>query len=81
MQLTDLRFDNSSLHALPVEHVSENPRLVEPQRQVRGACWSPVKPEPVKSPDLVAASLPCLALLDLHAAQVCVVATIQTRTL
>ena len=71
MQLTDLEFDNSSLRALPVERVPEDPRKVEPQRQVKGACWSPIKPEPLKSPVLVAASLPCLALLDLHSSQVC----------
>lgn len=71
MQLDELQFDNSSLHALPVETVSDDPRRVEPQRQVKGACWSPIKPEPLKSPALVAASLPCLALLDLQADQVC----------
>lgn len=71
MQLTDLRFDNSSLRALPVEFVPEDTRLVEPQRQVKAACWSPIKPEPLKSPVLVAAALPCLGLLDLQAKQVC----------
>ncbi len=71
MQLTQLRLDNTSLHALPVEFVPEDVRLVQPQRQVKAACWSPIKPEPVKSPMLVAASLPCLALLDLQAEQVC----------
>ena len=71
MQLTDLKFDNLSLRALPVEQVPADPRRLEPQRQVKGACWSPIKPEPVKSPVLVAASLPCLALLDLQASQVC----------
>ena len=71
MQLTDLKFDNSSLRALPNERVPEDPRKVEPQRQVKGACWSPIKPEPLKSPVLVAASSPCLALLDLQASQVC----------
>ncbi len=74
MHFTDLRFDNSSLHALPVEVVPDDARLVQPQRQVKGACWSPIKPEPLKSPVLVAASLPCLGLLDLQAAQVCTVA-------
>ena len=69
MQLTGLKFDNSSLHGLPVEVVLEG-KHVEPQRQVKGACWSRVKPEPVKSPALVAASLPCLALLDLKSTQV-----------
>ena len=73
MKLTELHFDNASLHALPVETVSEDSRQVEPQRHVKGACWSPIKPEPVKSPVLVAASLPCLALLDLEAIQVRVV--------
>lgn len=70
MHFADLRFDNSSLHALPVEDVPDDARLVQPQRQVKGACWSPIKPEPLKSPVLVAASLPCLGLLDLQAAQV-----------
>ncbi len=74
MHFADFRFDNSSLHALPVEFVPDDTRLVQPQRQVKGACWSPIKPEPVKSPVLVAASLPCLGLLDLQAAQVCTVA-------
>ena len=71
MQLTDLKFDNLSLRALPIERVPEDPRKVEPQRQVKGACWSPIKPEPLRSPVLVAASSPCLALLDLQASQVC----------
>ena len=71
MQLDGLQFDNVSLHALPVEPVSEDPRRVEPQRQVKGACWSAIKPEPLKSPALVAASLPCLALLDIQGDQVC----------
>ena len=70
MQLSALKFDNSSLHALPVETVPDNPRALEPRRQVKGACWSPIKPEAVKSPKLVAASLPCLALLDLQESQV-----------
>ena len=74
MHFADLRFDNSSLHALPVEDVPDDARLVQPQRQVKGACWSPIKPEPLKSPVLVAASLPCLGLLDLQAAQVCTAA-------
>lgn len=74
MHFADFRFDNSSLHALPVEFVPDDTRLVRPQRQVKGACWSPIKPEPVKSPVLVAASLPCLGLLDLQATQVCTVA-------
>lgn len=74
MHFADFRFDNSSLHALPVEFVPDDARLVQSQRQVKGACWSPIKPEPLKSPVLVAASLPCLGLLDLQAAQVCTVA-------
>ena len=69
MQLAGLNFENSSLHGLPVEVASES-KHVEPQRQVKGACWSRVKPEPLKSPALVAASLPCLALLDLGSTQV-----------
>ena len=74
MHFADFRFDNSSLHALPVEFVPDDVRLVQPQRQVKGACWSPIKPEPLKSPVLVAASLPCLELLGLQAAQVCTAA-------
>ena len=69
-QLTSLHFDNQTLRALPVEQVSDNPRQVEPVRQVRGACFSPIQPEPVRSPKLVAASLPCTALLGLDASQV-----------
>lgn len=80
MQLTDLKFDNSSLRALPVERLPDDPRKVEPQRQVKGACWSPIKPEPLKSPVLVAASLPCLALLDLQASQVCLAANTNIST-
>ena len=78
MQLTDLKFDNSSLRALPIERVPEDPRKVEPQRQVKGACWSPIKPEPLNSPVLVAASSPCLALLDLQASQVCLAANVNS---
>ena len=79
MQLTDLKFDNSSLRALPIERVPEDPRKVEPQRQVKGACWSPIQPEPLKSPAVVAASLPCLALLDLQASQVCLAANMRGK--
>lgn len=70
MQLTSLHFDNQTLRALPLEKVPDNPRLVEPVRQVKGACFSPIKPEPVRAPKLVAASTPCLSLLGLSAEQV-----------
>lgn len=80
MQLTGLKFDNSSLRALPIERVPEDPQKLQPQRQVKGACWSLIKPEPLKSPVLVAASSPCLALLDLQASQVCLAANMNGRT-
>ena len=70
MQLTSLHFDNQTLRALPLEKLPDNPRLVEPVRQVKGACFSPIKPEPVRAPKLVAASTPCLGLLGLSAEQV-----------
>lgn len=70
MQLTSLRFDNQTLRALPVEQVPDNPRHIEPVRQVKGACFSPIAPEPVRAPKLVAASTHCLALLGLSHQQV-----------
>lgn len=70
MQLTNLRFDNQTLRALPVEQVPNSPRQVEPVRQVKGACFSPINPEPVRAPKLVAASTPCVALLGLSAEEV-----------
>ena len=70
MQLTSLHFDNQTLRVLPLEHVPENQRLVEPVRQVKGACFSPVKPEPVRAPKLVVFSRSCLKLLGLGPEQV-----------
>lgn len=70
MQLTGLHFDNQTLRVLPLEKVPENPRLVEPVRQVKGACFSPIKPEPVRAPKLVVASRSCLKLLGLGPEQV-----------
>ena len=70
MQLTGLHFDNQTLRVLPLEKVPDNPRLVEPVRQVKGACFSPIKPEPVRAPKLVVASRSCLKLLGLGPEQV-----------
>lgn len=41
-----------------------------PVRQVEGACFSRVKPTPVKGPQLVVASPEALALLDIPASEV-----------
>lgn len=78
-QLSNLSFDNQTLRALPLETVADDQRQVEPVRQVRGACFSPVQPEPVRAPKLVAASLSCTALLGLDASQVCVRVLVQLR--
>ncbi|KAK7478685.1 hypothetical protein BaRGS_00030070 [Batillaria attramentaria] len=58
--LETLNFDNKALRELPVDPNPDN-RV----RQVHGACFSKVKPTPVKNPQLVACSLPALKLLDL----------------
>lgn len=59
-----LRFDNRALRALPLDPSEENV-----PRSVPGACFSRVRPTPVQSPRLVAASAPALALLGLKEPQ------------
>uniref|UniRef100_A0A8D2LM65 Selenoprotein O n=2 Tax=Varanus komodoensis TaxID=61221 RepID=A0A8D2LM65_VARKO len=56
-----LRFDNRALRALPLDPSEENA-----PRPVAGACFSRVRPTPVRNPRLVAVSLPALALLGLR---------------
>lgn len=63
-QLEHLNFDNQVLRALPVD---EQPNTI---RQVRGACFSRVEPDPLKNPQLVAVSDEALRLLDIDPAQV-----------
>ncbi|XP_072452571.1 protein adenylyltransferase SelO, mitochondrial isoform X2 [Notamacropus eugenii] len=61
--LTGLRFDNRALRALPVE---EPPPGGDPApRPVPGACFSRVRPSPLREPRLVALSAPALTLLGL----------------
>ncbi|KAK7093051.1 hypothetical protein V1264_008706 [Littorina saxatilis] len=63
--LETLNFDNKALRDLPVDPNPDNR-----QKQVPGACFSKVKPTPVKNPQVVAVSLPALQLLDLTPAEV-----------
>ncbi|XP_024137094.1 selenoprotein O1 [Oryzias melastigma] len=63
--LERLDFDNVVLKKLPVDP-SEEPGV----RQVRGACFSRVKPQPLTNPRFVAVSGDALALLGLRAEQV-----------
>lgn len=58
--LGTIRFDNRALRALPLDPSEENV-----PRAVPGACFSRVRPTPVRNPQLVALSLPALALLGL----------------
>ena len=58
--LETLTFDNLALRSLPIDPVKE----VIP-RQVKGACFSRVKPTPVDNPHLVVYAVPAMALLDL----------------
>jgi uncharacterized protein YdiU (UPF0061 family) len=58
--LESLNFDNLALRSLPIDPEKEN--FI---RQVSGACFSKVKPTPVSNPELVAASIPALSLIDL----------------
>ena len=60
ISLSDLTFDNKFFRELPGDPQTDNYR-----RQVRGACYSPVQPTPVSSPELVACSQEVTALLDL----------------
>ena len=54
-----IRFDNLALRTLPIDPVEENY-----VRSVAGACFSRVKPTPVKNPQLVAFSADALKLID-----------------
>ena len=58
--LESLNFDNLVLRTLPIDK-EEGSRI----REVRGACFSKVKPTSVKNPETVAFSTPAMALLDL----------------
>lgn len=63
--LERLSFDNLALRRLPVEECEE-PGV----RQVKGACFSRVKPQPLSHPRFVAVSPAALALLGLRAEEV-----------
>uniref|UniRef100_A0A3B5AL18 Selenoprotein O n=1 Tax=Stegastes partitus TaxID=144197 RepID=A0A3B5AL18_9TELE len=63
--LERLDFDNVALKKLPVDP-SEEPGV----RQVKGACFSRVKPQPLTKPRFVAVSHEALALLGLDGAEV-----------
>ena len=58
--LATLRFDNSFTRELPADPSGENR-----PRQVRGACYTRVRPTPVAAPRLLASAREVLALLDL----------------
>lgn len=60
--LNTLNIDNSFVRDLPEDHEKSNQR-----RQVLGACFSRVNPEPVKAPKIISLSPEVLALLDLSA--------------
>ncbi|CAF1151995.1 unnamed protein product [Rotaria sordida] len=55
-----IKFDNLALRVLPIDQVQENY-----VRTVSGACFSKVKPTPVKNPKLVAYSSDALKLIDI----------------
>ncbi|XP_036762609.2 protein adenylyltransferase SelO, mitochondrial isoform X3 [Manis pentadactyla] len=64
--LAGLRFDNRALRALPVETPPASPEgAPSAPRLVPGACFSRVRPAPLRQPRLVALSEPALALLGL----------------
>lgn len=63
--LERLDFDNVVLRKLPLDP-SEEPGV----RQVKGACFSRVKPQPLSNPRFVAVSPEALTLLGLHADEV-----------
>ncbi|KAF6119525.1 hypothetical protein HJG60_010017 [Phyllostomus discolor] len=66
--LAGLRFDNRALRALPVETPPPDPEgAATAPRLVPGACFSRVRPSPLRQPRLVALSEPALALLGLGA--------------
>ena len=58
--LETLNFDNVALKVLPIDVEKDNYL-----REVVGACFSRVKPTPVKTPRLVAVSESAMALLSL----------------
>uniref|UniRef100_A0A8C5MC63 Selenoprotein O n=1 Tax=Leptobrachium leishanense TaxID=445787 RepID=A0A8C5MC63_9ANUR len=63
--LRSLTFDNLALRSLPVEPGDGTEEEARLSRQVPGACFSRVRPTPVKNPRLVAASSSALELLGL----------------
>lgn len=63
--LERLDFDNVALKKLPLD-TSDAPGV----RQVKGACFSLVKPQPLTKPRFVAVSHEALALLGLHGEEV-----------
>lgn len=63
--LERLEFDNIALKKLPLD-TSEEPGV----RQVKGACFSRVKPQPLTKPRFVAVSPKALALLGLDGEEV-----------
>jgi serine/tyrosine/threonine adenylyltransferase len=65
MLMQALRFDNRFVAELPGDPLDE----LRP-RQVQGACWSPVRPTPVRAPRLLAYAPEVAALLGLSAADV-----------
>jgi uncharacterized protein YdiU (UPF0061 family) len=58
--LTQLLFDNRFVRELPADPISDNYR-----RQVAGACYSFVKPTPVRAPQLVCAATEVANLINL----------------
>lgn len=61
LTLEQLRFDNRFVRELPADPVTENSR-----RQVMGACYSRVNPQPVRQPQRVAVALEVAQLVDLQ---------------
>ena len=64
-RLERLEFDNAALRKLPVDP-SEDPGV----RQVKGACFARVKPQPLTRPRFAAVSQDALALLGLRVEEV-----------
>ncbi|XP_065838559.1 protein adenylyltransferase SelO, mitochondrial-like [Oscarella lobularis] len=62
--LETLNFDNTCLKSLPIDEVAENY-----VRTVAGACFSRVRPTPVRNPRTVAVSRSALDLIDLNDAE------------
>lgn len=63
--LETLSFNNLALRSLPIDKDTQN--VI---RQVKGACFTLVKPTPVENPTLVSYSSDALALLDLPPSEV-----------